>query len=242
MAEVIIVTSGKGGAGKSTVCAFLGEALALQDKHVLLLETGQRTLDVMFGVTDRLLFDLADIVNGRCVPADAMVHAGYSEYLLLIASPLGEHVTLDAQACRLLLQELDAQFDYILVEVPGWDKALLRGFGAVAERAVIVSAPDQASARACRIVSDLLADAGVWEVRLCVNQLMPDFLKRRPIPDLDWLIDTVCAQLICVLPHENVLISVNSVSDVVTSSRNVSIIFDNFAQRIAGKYIDLWIG
>lgn len=239
MAELIIITGGKGGVGKSTVCALLGMALARAGKRVLLLETGQRSLDVLLGC-DAVLYDLSDLLDGRCEPPDAILTAGGVDYIC--APPDGfTHMPLpDSGELRGLLGALDCGYDYILAEVPHRDE-LLELFAALAERAVIVSSADRASARGGRAASDLLARQGVWDIRLCVNMLPPDFARTRPIPDLDWLIDAVCAQLICVVSFEPQLISGLLISDSLKLSKSVRIIFDNFAQRIMGKYIDLWV-
>lgn len=106
---------------------------------------------------------------------------------------------------------------------------------------MIVSAADAVSARAGRMVSDSLDAAGVEDIRLCVNLLTRDFVKLRPIPDLDWLIDQVCAQLIAVLPFDEGLVTPVAIGQNINLSNVSKIIFDNFAQRILGNYIDLLV-
>lgn len=240
MAELIIITGGKGGVGKSAVCALLGAALTRAGKRTLLLETGQRSLDVFLGC-DNLVYDLGDLLAGRCAPGEAVVRGPGVDYIC--APPEGFVHTSPAPEARAiweLLTALEDGYDYILAEVPHREE-LLRVFAELAERAVIVCTPDRASARGGRMASDLLASQGVWDIRLCVNMVPPDFIRTRPIPHLDWLIDAVCAQLISVVSFEPVLISGAILSDSETLSKNVRIIFDNFAQRIMGNYIDLWV-
>ena len=118
---------------------------------------------------------------------------------------------------------------------------MLSLFSQFTQRAVIISTADRTSARGGRMASDLLARQGIYDIRLCINMLPPDFLYTRPVPDLDWLIDTVCAQLICILPFEFRLISGMLLGNSVRLSHDISVIFDNFAQRILGKYIDLLV-
>lgn len=240
MAELIIITGGKGGVGKSAVCALLGMALSRRGKRVLLLETGQRSLDVFLNC-DAVVYDLGDVLARRCTPEDALLNGGGLDYICAPPDGFAHASDLpDSQALWEILTRLEAGYDYILAEVPHRDE-LLEAFAELAERAVIVSTPDRSSARGGRTASDLLARRGVCDLRLCVNMLPPDFARKRPIPDLDWLIDTVCAQLICVVSFEPELISGILIGDSIRLSKNVREIFDNFAQRIMGNYIDLWV-
>lgn len=240
MAELIIVTGGKGGVGKSTVCALLGMALVQAGQRVLLLETGQRSLDVLLGCDD-VLYDLSDVLAKRCFPTDAFLHAAGVDYICAPPEGFIHSASLPtAQELYEILEGVESSYDFILAEAPHRDE-LLEVFAELAERAVIVSTPDRASARGGRAASDLLARRGVWDIRLCVNMLPPDFVRTRPIPDIDWLIDTVCAQLMSIVSFEPELISGVLIGDSVKLSKGVRIVFENFAQRILGKYIDLWV-
>lgn len=137
MAQVILVTSGRGGAGKSTVCAYLGAALAACGKKVLLIEGSHRSLDVLLGAQDRVVFDLADALERRCELGEAMVDACG---VRLLCAPLDLQPIIDGAACRELRAALEEHFDFILIEVDGGDRVRLTAFAACADRAVIVSA------------------------------------------------------------------------------------------------------
>lgn len=238
MTQSILVTSGRGGAGKSVVCAHLGAALAAQGKSVLLVEGARRALDVLFDLADSVLFDLSDAAEGRCELSDAILTPGGGIHLL--CAPVENRFEPDAAFCAELLQTLNGHFDYILVEADGQDMPSLDAWSPAVNRAVIVSAADRVSARLSRAVSDRLAAGGVRDVRLCINLLTEDFVRLRPIPDLDWLIDQVCAQLVCVLPFDPALLCTRG--DQSHNLSNISkTVFDNFAQRIMGNYIDLLV-
>lgn len=116
MAQVILVTSGRGGAGKSTVCAYLGAALAACGKKVLLIEGSHRSLDVLLGAQDRVVFDLADALERRCELGEAMVDACG---VRLLCAPLDLQPIIDGAACRELRAALEEHFDFILIEVDG---------------------------------------------------------------------------------------------------------------------------
>ncbi|HIX64958.1 MAG TPA: P-loop NTPase [Candidatus Anaerotruncus excrementipullorum] len=247
MSQCILVTSGRGGLGKSVVVAGLARALALQGQRVALVEGTHRSLDLLFGVSQRAVFDWVDLVEGRCSLADALLplegaldgEPGPTPALLCgpsygvplpPAPPLGE-----------LCARLEELYDLVLVEAGDQPAGLLRQWARAASRGVVVATPDPVAVRAGREVSDLLDEEGVPQVQLCVNMLPADFLKTRPVPDLDWMIDQVCAQLIAVVPWERVLSGPLEIGKKLRLSNVTKIIFDNFAQRILGNYIDLWI-
>lgn len=239
MAEVILVTSGKGGVGKSVVCGCLGAALASLEKQVLLLEASRRSLDVLFGVSEQVVFDLSDAANGRCSLDDVLLQLGETGRLQLICAPVGGAEPLSPALCGELINTLDAHFDFVLIDIDGTRTQELSAYAQPADRAIIVSTPDQVSVRDGRVVSDLLNRCGLEDIRLCVNQLTADFVRLRPVPDLDWMIDQVCAQLIAVVPYDKTLTQIAITPTFLSNtSKNV---FYNFAQRILGNYIDLLI-
>ena len=240
MGQVILITSGRGGAGKSTVGALLGYALCRAGQRVLLVEGSQRSFDILFGL-EEVLFNLSDVGQGRCGWEDAVLPADREGRLGVICAPLtGDFLPKEA-FCAELREALGPHFDFILIEVSGEDRQRLKAYASCADRAVIVCAPDQVSARMGRAVSDCLDLAGVEEIRLCVNRLPQEFVKYRPIPDLDWLIDQVCAQLIAVVPFDPSLLNFTKISQYINLANLSKMIFDNFAQRILGNYIDLLI-
>lgn len=239
MTQKILITSGKGGVGTSTVCAFLGGRLAAAGKKVLMIELSQRSLDLMFGLSDRVVYDLGDLIEERCEPASAQLSTD-DAHLQLICAPAIGGLPAGLRGLKKTLEQLGNGFDYLLLDADGRDTRLMQTVGTVCDRAVIVSTADRASARDSRKLSDLLAKS-IAEIRLCVNMLPSDFLASRPVPDLDWMIDTVCAQLIAVVPLDPALISLQDIRSLVSSSKQTTKIFDNFAQRTMGNYIDLCV-
>ena len=123
MAQMILVTSGRGGAGKSAVCAYLGAALAACGKTVLIVEASRRSLDVFLGVQDRVVFDLADALAHRCELGEAAIAC--ENGVRLICGPVaGDAPKLGEWACAQLRSALDGHFDFILAEMDGSDPAL----------------------------------------------------------------------------------------------------------------------
>lgn len=236
LAQIILITSGAGGAGKSTVCALLGQKLAGYGKNVLIVEGSHRSLDVLFGVSDSVLFHLGDVLDRRCALEDAEITLTGSGKLRLVCAPSGVQFAPTADELVTLFHAIPRVCDFVLVEADGTQNA---GFAPFCQRAVIVAAADRMHARACRTVSDELFSAGVADIRLCINMLPSDFLRQRPVPDLDWMIDAVCAQLIAVVPMDASLRASALIANSLNLSNISKLIFDNFAQRILGNYIDL---
>ena len=246
MAQSILVTSGRGGLGKSVVCAGLAQAFSRLGQRVVLVEGTHRSLDMMYGVSQRVVFDWVDLLEERCTPQDALLpleeapDEGEPAPLLLCGPTYGAAIP-PAPSLGQLTAQLGEFCDLLLVEAGEQPAPLLREWARVADRAVIVATPDPVAVRSGRAVSDLLDEEGVPDVRLCVNMLPGDFLKTRPVPDLDWMIDQVCAQLIAVVPYERIFALPMPIVKKLSLSNVAKIIFDNFAQRILGNYIDLWI-
>ena len=244
MAEVILFTGRKGGTGKSTVCAVTAARIAAKGKRVLVAEATTRTMDVLYDVADRVVYDWKDVIEGRCTLEEALIRVEEQkrevdlQLYLLCAAP-GDVMTVGKKNVEHLMDEWGNSFDYILVDLDANDEDALKAFAVCSTYAIIVTTADRAGARRNEKIAVLLENAGLDDVRLCVNQLPSDFIKQHAIPDLDWMIDTLSAQLISVIPFDPVLTSAPNIRYLVDSTSKITLFFDNLAQRIMGNYIDL---
>lgn len=239
MAKLILFTGAKGGAGKSTVCAVTGARIGAKGNRVLLLEATRRSIDDLLDVTDRVVYSWQDVIKGACTFEDALIPVDESGNTMLLCGPAKGEMQIFAQDAKQLMDQLSDQFDYIFVDIDGLYETSIQVLAPYITMAIIVTTADRAGARRNKVLSELLEDAGVQEIRLCINQLAEDFVRRRAIPDLDWLIDEVCAQLIAIIPFNAILTSAPNVRYLVGSSNQIGVFFENFAQRIMGNYIDL---
>lgn len=241
MSSTTFITSGKGGVGKSTVCAGLATALALRGQRVLLIELSPRSLDVLLGVSHRTMLDVSDVLDERCTIEEAAISAGSTGKLKLLCAPIPYFSQLIKPAVfQALIAQAQAQADIILVDAPGVPH-MAGPLAPLCDSTVLVCTPDPVSCRDARAVSDMIFESGVKNPRLCINQLPANFARIRPVAHLDYVIDTVCAQLISVLPRaRNASFAAPEDGDF-NFPRGLFRPFDNFAQRIMGKYIDLWI-
>lgn len=239
MPETIIITSGKGGVGKSTVCTMLGCALAAQGHRVLMLETdcGLRSLDIMNGVDQQTVYDLADILLGTCEPIKAILKSNLADGLFLIPASNKISYIPEQNGLEILLSGLEEYYEYILVDTPAGLGPILDAVMSVAERALVVATPDAISARDAARAASLLRDAGLSS-RLLINQVPKKFVPTPTIPDLDAVIDLTGLQLIGVIPEDfslrNCLFTGTPCPPGLLPQ-----IFDAIAWRLKGKEIPL---
>ena len=183
MARKIVVTSGKGGVGKTTVCCNLGVQLARRGCRVIVcdLDFGLNNADVLLGVENRGLYDLLDVIEGRCRPKQALLtHPAYPTLSVLSSNRVLERY-LSPQAIRLVLQSLSAQYDYILLDSPaGIDDGFHRA-AACADEALLVTTPHIFALRDADRVAGILKSYRFSEVGLAVNLVRKELVRRGDI-------------------------------------------------------------
>ena len=242
MATVLMIASGKGGTGKSTVATYLATELALKNNKTLLIEldAGLRSIDVISGIEQTAVFDIGDVLRGRCDAYKAMSASPYTANLSVIAAPYKSSDT-DFSNFRQITDSLYNDFDYIIIDTAA---GVGRAFYAACKSAVtgiIVATPDIISVRDGRLVSDELFKNGVKDIRLIINKFSPQTFKYSGFDDLDAVIDGVCAQLLGVIPMSK-QIAVNAIngSQLMAGSEE-KLIFSAISERITGKEIQIII-
>lgn len=237
MAEIIVVASGKGGSGKSSFVTGVGKALASQGKKVLAVDCdiGLRSLDLLFGVTESVVFDWGDIILDRCTAEQAVI----SGKVDLLAAPRSfcEEFTFDA--VRSLFKSFSESYDYILLDSPA---GIDRGFqlaACAADRAVVVSTPDSVCVRSCSRAFDELRRLGVQDVRLVINMFEVKPVCKKKLLNIDRCIDETGVQLIGVVPRD-IIIGYSSVTGTFPgNSSPSSLAYSRIAKRITGKRVPL---
>lgn len=242
MAQIVVVTSGKGGVGKSSVCVMTGLALARMGKRVLLLEmdSGLRGLDIMLGVEDQTVFDLADVLEGRCEPIKAMTRPQLVQKLALIPAPYDPVFTPDKKDLIRLTKGLSHYFDFVLVDTPAGLGANFEVCVQVADRALLVVTPDPICVRDAGRVADLLYERGLENVGLLINKVgLNQTRSRRILPDLDVVIDSTGVQLLGVIPYEEKVHRGLATGSDLGQGMLAGRAFQNIAARLCGQYVDL---
>ena len=242
MGNVIMVSSGKGGTGKSTFSVFCAEALAQLGSTALVVEldSGLRSVDVISGVYGNAVYDLEDVLTGRCEPEKAVIQSPRNENLFVMCAPYNSDVVQVDKFVDLCFA-LSQKYDYMIVDTAAGLSDEFYAAASVAMRAMVIATPDPVSVRDARIVADRLRDLSVQDVRLVINRLSPSHIKNKIIPDLDFCIDHVGAQLIGVIPDSPVIAVAPTCGAGLPDKSIEKKIFQNIAKRIGGNDVPLAI-
>lgn len=240
MSKIILVASGKGGAGKSTVSALLGQAFALKGHPTLVIEldSGLRSLDVALGVTENIVFDLGDIVRGSCDIRDAVIPCPFCEGLSLIAAA-AKPAEISLDTLEKISSELAEDFKYIILDCPAGIGETLENAAKCAGLGIVVATPDPSSIRGARSTGALLASCGTPNRRLVIERCPQKAKNLAPIKNLDEIIDGAELQLLGVIWEDPMTRSaMDSGKALAFESPNYQT-FRDLSERIRGKYIPL---
>lgn len=200
-----VITSGKGGVGKSTVSVGLGRALAQRGRRVLLIDcdAGLRSLDRMTGTEENLVFDISDVVYGRCAPAEAIYPCADAEGLFLLPAPSSGENMVRPGVMRKLVPLLKRYYDHVLLDSPAGVGGGFRSAACAADRALIVCSPDPVCVRGANAVEGLLERLSVADRRLVINRFNSEFFDETGVyGDLDGVIDAAGIRLFGVVPED----------------------------------------
>lgn len=244
MGEVIVITSGKGGVGKTTTTANLGCALAKTGKSVVLLDAdiGLRNLDVVMGLENRIVYDFVDVIDGKCRLRQALIKDKRFENLyLLAASQTKDKSDVNVEQMKKLCRELSENYDFVLVDCPAGIEQGFRNAVAGADRAIVVATPEVSAVRdADRIIGKLEAYE-MKKIQLLVNKVRMGMIKKGNMLGVDDVIEVLAIELLGVVPDdEKIIITTNKgepASIEVKSSAGQA--YRNTAQRILGEEVPL---
>jgi len=172
--EAIVVTSGKGGVGKTTTSANLGTALALAGKRVCLVDTdiGLRNLDVVMGLENRIIYDLVDVVEGRCQPQKALIKDKRFECLYLLpAAQTSDKTAVQPEQMRELVLQLKQDYDYVVIDCPAGIEQGYKNAVAGADKALVVTTPEVSAVRDADRIIGLLEQEDIESPKLVINRV-----------------------------------------------------------------------
>ena len=240
-AEVIVVTSGKGGVGKTTTTASLGSALALRGKRVLVVDAdiGLRNLDVILGLENRIVFNLVDVAKGICKPAQAVIKSKKSNNLFLLpASQTDDKDVVDEAQVRQVLEQFKRDYHFILVDSPAGIEQGFKNACAGADSALVVTTPEVPAIRDADRVVGLLSARGI-EPRLIINRLDVDMVRRGDMLSVEDVQDILGIELIGVIERdENVIVAANCGEPVVFNQNSAAgQAFTRIAARLCGETV-----
>ena len=243
-ARVIVITSGKGGVGKTTTTANIGAALADKGHKVLLIDTdiGLRNLDVVMGLENRIVYDLIDVIEGRCRVSQALIKDKRCPNLVLLpAAQIRDKNDVNTDQMKELIFSLKESFDYILIDCPAGIEQGFKNAIAAADEAIVVTTPEVSATRDADRIIGLLEAAGIKSPRIVVNRLRIDMVKEKNMLSVEDILDILAVKLLGVVPDdENVVISTNKGEPLVYKGDSLAAkAFKNIASRIEGVEVPL---
>ncbi len=243
-ARVIVITSGKGGVGKTTTTANIGASLAEKGHKVLLIDTdiGLRNLDVVMGLENRIVYDLIDVIEERCRISQALIKDKRCQNLVLLpAAQIRDKNDVNVDQMKELISSLKDSFDYILIDCPAGIEQGFKNAIAAANEAVVVTTPEVSATRDADRIIGLLEAAGIKNPRLVINRLRIDMVKDKNMLSVEDILDILAVKLLGVVPDdENVVISTNKGEPLVYKGDSLAAkAFKNIASRIEGVEVPL---
>ncbi|OYD08254.1 septum site-determining protein MinD [Paludifilum halophilum] len=246
MGESIVVTSGKGGVGKSTTSANIGTALALAGNKVCLLDTdiGLRNLDVLMGLENRIIFDLVDVVEKKCRIKQALIKDKRCDALYLLpAAQTKDKSAISTEQLRWLTYELKEEFDYVIIDSPAGIEMGFKTAVSGADRAIVIATPENASVRDADRVIGLLEKENVGSPKLIVNRFRSHLVKEGGMMDVDEVVSVLAIDLLGVVPDdEEIIWAGNQGEPIVLHNKGLaSKAYRNIAKRIQGEVVPLLV-
>jgi septum site-determining protein MinD len=244
MGEVIVITSGKGGVGKTTTTANLGTGLALRDKKVILIDTdiGLRNLDVVMGLENRIVYDLVDVVEGSCRIKQALIKdKRYEGLFLLPAAQTRDKTAVKPEQMIKLCNELRNEFDFIIIDCPAGIEQGFKNAIAGADKAIVVTTPEVSAVRDADRIIGLLEANELRNPKILINRVRGDMVKRGDMMSIDDIIDILAIDLIGVVPDdEKIIVSTNKGEPAVTDSKSLAgQAYRNITGRLLGEDVPM---
>ncbi len=243
MGEVIVVTSGKGGVGKTTTTANVGTGLAKLNKKVVLIDTdiGLRNLDVVMGLENRIVYNLVDVIEGNCRIKQALIKdKRFPNLYLLPSAQTRDKNAVSPEQMKKLADELKEEFDYILLDCPaGIEQGFLNAI-AGADSALVVTTPEVSAVRDADRIIGLLEAHEIKKTHLIVNRLRTDMVKRGDMMSADDVVEILAIDLIGVVPDdESIVVSTNQGEPLVGSNSLAGKAYMNICHRVTGEEVPL---
>ncbi|HIK28859.1 MAG: septum site-determining protein MinD [Oscillatoriaceae bacterium SKW80] len=244
MSRIIVITSGKGGVGKTTCTANLGMALAKMGRNVAVVDAdfGLRNLDLLLGLENRIVYTAVEVISGECRLEQALVRDKRQPRLVLL--PAAQNRMKDAvtpEQMKKLIGELATRYDYVLIDSPAGIEQGFQNAIAAAQEALIITTPEIAAVRDADRVIGLLEAQGIRRISLIVNRLKPNMVQANDMMSVQDVQEILAISLIGVIPDdEKVIVSTNRGEPLVLAdnSSQAGIALEHIALRLEGKKVD----
>lgn len=243
MSRIIVVTSGKGGVGKTTVTSNLGAALARLNRKVALVDAdfGLRNLDLLLGLEERVVYTAMDVLSGECRLPQALVKDKRLDGLVLLPAAQNRNKeAVEPEQMKTIINQLTKDYDYIIVDSPAGIELGFRNAIVAAGEAIIVTTPEIAAVRDADRVIGLLEAEGINKINLIVNRVKPRMVEEQKMMSVEDVLELLGVPLIGVVPdNELVIVATNKGEPLVVGHEDSlpATTFHNMAQRLEGEKV-----
>ncbi len=242
MCEVIVITSGKGGVGKTTTTANVGIGLARLEYKVLVIDTdiGLRNLDVVLGLENRIVYNLVDVIEGSCRPKQAMIRdKKYPNLHLMPSAQTRDKSAVSPEQMIKLVENVKDDFDYIILDCPAGIEQGFKNAIAAADRAIVVTTPEVSAIRDADRIIGILDANEMKRTDLIVNKVRLDMVRRGEMMTVSDICDILAVNLIGIVPdNEDIVVTSNRGEPVAGGNTQSGRAYMNIARRITGEEVE----
>lgn len=241
--RVIVITSGKGGVGKTTTSANIGTALAKAGYKVVLIDTdlGLRNLDLLLGLENRIVYTIVDVIEERCKLKQALVKDKKNPNLsLLAAAQTRDKTAVNAEQLKEICDTLKEENDFVLVDCPAGIEQGFQNAVAGASEAIVVTTPEMSAIRdADRIIGLLEAKEEIKSYKLLLNRVRPSLIKSNEMMGVDDVVEILSCPLVGIIPEDTGIITSTNKGEPIVNDENALAgkAYRNVAQRILGEEV-----
>ncbi len=243
MGEIIVITSGKGGVGKTTTTANIGAGLAKLGKKVLVIDTdlGLRNLDVVMGLENRIVYNLVDVIEGKCRLKQATIHdKRYEGLYLLPSAQTKDKSAISPEQMKKLTADLKEDYDYVLLDCPAGIEQGFENAVAGADRAIVVTTPEVSAIRDADRIIGLLEAKQIRNMELIINRIRIDMVKRGDMMSVEDVTEILPIHLLGAIPDdEQVVIATNQGEPVAGDDSPSGTAYMNICRRLTGEEVPL---
>ena len=244
MSEVIVITSGKGGVGKTTTAANLGTALSLENKKTVIVDAdiGLRNLDVVMGLENRIVYDIVDVVEGTCrLKQELIKDKRFENLYLLPAAQTRDKNAVTVEQMNDLCNKLRESFDYIIIDCPAGIEQGFKNAIAGADRAIVVTNPEVSAVRDADRIIGLLEANEINDIRLVINRIRHDMVRRGDMMNKEDIIEILAIKLLGLVPDdESIIVSTNKGEPAILDNKSLAgQAYKNIARRILGDDVPM---
>lgn len=244
MGKSYVVTSGKGGVGKTTAVANIGTGLAMRGYNVVLVDTdiGLRNLDLLLGLENRIVYNIVDVAEKRCQLRQALIKdKRLSNLYLLPAAQTREKDAINRNQMIEIIESLRPSFDYILIDCPAGIEQGFKNAIAGADTAIVITTPEVAAVRDADRVIGLLEANGFNDPLLIINRVRPEMVRKGDMLGIEDVLEILAIKLLGIIPEdEEIIVSVNKGEPIIFNNNRskAGIAFNLIVSSILGEKVD----